>query len=151
MFDGDSVRGCGVRGVVAGDFPNAGDRLFHRSVSKQAFSHGKEAAETGVLSQDRLAAGEIADASIADPAALRLYVHVFGDHEFSCRVADESLIPPGVAGNSLGINQQPAIAFQKTAVAAVGRMNMERDLEALPRQSRQHRQLTYIVHTQAVP
>src|SRR5260370_17889394 len=119
MFDGDSVGGCGVRGVGGGIVTKAGARLFDRSVSKQAFSHGKEAAETGVLSQDRFAAGEIADASIAEPAALRLYVHVFGDHEFSCRVADESLIPPGVAGNSPGINQQPAIAFHKSAVAAV--------------------------------
>src|SRR3954447_10101982 len=74
---GDLARGASVMpGVVAHRF-HRGDRLLQSGVGEQALSRRQVAAEAGLLRDHWLAAGQVAGAAIAEPAAAGIDVHRF--------------------------------------------------------------------------
>ena len=79
-----------------------GGGAVQRAKRHQSFAHLKMAAETGLLDEHRLAGGQVADAAVAEPAAVRFDVDPLGDREFGPRFLDVS---PETAGGGRGDNR----------------------------------------------
>src|SRR6185437_6237804 len=70
---------------------------------------GVEAAEPGLHGDHRPAAGEVADAAVAEPAAIGADIDVLGDGELATRSRDELGIALHASRNGPGIGEAPAM------------------------------------------
>src|SRR5262249_50465396 len=100
-----TARRAGVSHVIAIDRVRRLGGLFNCRKGQQASAAWQPIADARVLREHRPAAGEIADAAVAEPAAAGLQVHAFRDHEFGRRTADVVAVPPGVARNHSRLHQ----------------------------------------------
>src|SRR6187397_3314522 len=94
---GDLPRGAAVPVRIRPYLLDRADRLFEGREGDQALAAGEVGAESGLLGDDRLPAGEIAGAAIAEPAASGVDVHAFGHAELSGGTLDEATVGNGVA------------------------------------------------------
>src|SRR5712691_1176223 len=100
MLLGQPARRASMCGVVTDDVLDTGARLDKGAKRDDSPAARLQRCTARVLSQDRLAAGQIADAPVADPATVRRHIHMLGDHEFGRRSLDEGLILPWITGNT---------------------------------------------------
>jgi hypothetical protein len=70
MLLGNSPGGTGVMRVIAVHFVDCRQRFVRIAESEQACTSGEKSAETGLLGDHRPAKSKIADAAVAEPAAV---------------------------------------------------------------------------------
>src|SRR5271154_392595 len=91
-FLGDSPGGAGVAGIVLVDGAEGLPGLLLGHELEQPLAGGIELAEAGLHGDHRPARGEVADAAVAEPAAVGADIDVLGDGAFAARAADEARI-----------------------------------------------------------
>ena len=79
----DRDRSCasGVTAIVSRQFLDTANRILHRPEHEQSLAGRVQLFESCILCQHWLAAGQVANAPIAKPAALGFDIHVLGDHK----------------------------------------------------------------------
>src|SRR3712207_6251466 len=94
---GDGASRPRVTAVVAVQRLDAREHLVGRLKSKQPYPRGQIVAKTRLLGDDRPARGQVADASVAEPAAASCHVAALGDAELGLGAPYE----PPVAGGRM--------------------------------------------------
>src|SRR5579859_5283425 len=74
--------------VISVDFLHRVHHVIHRPEHKQTFVAAQELAEAGILHNDRFTRSQIGGRAVAEPAATRFHVSVFGNTEFAARIAN---------------------------------------------------------------
>src|SRR5439155_15825673 len=92
---GQLAREAAVSIVIAGDRLQEARCIGQIPEAEQSGGIGQEAARAGVLDHGRLAAGQVAERTVADPGGLEAYVVGLGAAEFTPRVLDVALVVPG--------------------------------------------------------
>src|ERR687898_2774569 len=123
MALGQGASGVGMMGIIPRYLFDTGQRLLQRRKGDQALADRIEAFKPGILRQDGFAAGKIADAAVAEPAAVGLHVHVLGDHELGTRVLNERSVGPGITSNGGRVHQRPTVSLEKREITALGWVN----------------------------
>jgi hypothetical protein len=112
--------------VVAANPRHAVDGFLHGAEHQQAFAGRQLVADPCVLDQRGLAAGEVADGAIADPAAARRHVHLLRDAELGAGRLDVLLIVFRRLNDFCGIHKLPAVAGERKKIASVSGVDVER-------------------------
>src|SRR5262245_13827895 len=136
--------------VVAIDCTRGLSSLFDCREGQQSLAAWQQITAARVLREHRPSAGEIADTSVAEPAAAGLHVHPFRDHDFGRRTADVVAVPPGVARDQPRLDQGPSVAAQEIDVLHVCWMDVQRHFEATGRETGQRREFTEFMDTETV-
>src|SRR5438128_93198 len=89
---GDRPGGPRMPLVVRVELRQRGEHVVLIAKREQALAGRKPVAETRVLMEDRPSGGQIARATVAEPAAARDHVGVLGDAEVGIRAGDERLV-----------------------------------------------------------
>src|SRR5439155_7925822 len=98
--------------VVACDLLRALDGILEGAKCQQAVANGKAAAETGILYQGGLARRQVANRSIAEPAALRFHVDSLGDGELGAGLLHVAAKAEWISCRGARVSDLPAIGTQ---------------------------------------
>src|SRR5690348_4491107 len=98
-----------MAGIVPADRPEGLESLVQRQELKQTLARRIELVETGFHGDHGPARGEIANAAVAEPAAVGPHVNVLGDREFAPRARDEVAIAGHISGDRPRIEDTPAV------------------------------------------
>src|SRR6478752_4814313 len=98
MLFRDRPRGLAVPAVIPPDLLDAFNRFIDRREGEQPFTARVAIGPAGVLREDGLAAGEVADAAVAEPSAAGLDVHVLSDAELAMRLLNVSAVSDRIGG-----------------------------------------------------
>src|SRR4051812_7977921 len=88
MLARDLQRGPGVLRVIRIDPIDGAEDVVHLIKTKQSFTGGQHITKARFLGDDWPSRGEIGRGAVAEPSAAQAYVLIFGDGEFSARLAD---------------------------------------------------------------
>src|SRR5215203_4142369 len=141
--------GAGVAQVFPGNALGAGDRFVERTKWDQSLANRVIAAEPGVLDQGGFTGGEVANGSVAHPAALSVDINPLRDRELSARTWHVTAERQWVGRRVSGVDDAPAVVLQRGEIGSVRAMNLQRDLERLRRAFGQRQHLPEFVHLQA--
>src|SRR5207248_2657934 len=98
--------------IIARNLLGAPHRLVQRAKGQQALTYRIVSAEARVLNQGRLARREVADGSIAEPAAAGFDIDALGSRELGTRALYIAAERHGIAGYPVGVHELPAV-FEK--------------------------------------
>ena len=98
--------------------------------------------EICLLRNHRAARCEIANASVAEPAALRFDIAALGDSKLAFRSLNELLVLRRGARDLAWIDQVPTVGFQRREISFFIGMNTECERNVFPGQPRQLEKLT---------
>ena len=140
-----------MAGVVAADFLHGRPRVRWVLERQKPLSRRIERVQARVLRYDRLAAGQIADAAIAEPPALRVDIHALGDGELRQRSFDVAAVAPRIPRDGRWIGEPPAVGVEEAKVVALLRPDRKRKLELLPARSGELNKTAELVNAKAVP
>src|SRR5207253_10157385 len=94
---------------------------------------------------------EVTRATVAEPSASRLDIHVLCDHELGLRAADEVAVIQRVAGYHFRLEQPPARLIQQRQVGNLRVVYVKRELKVLAGQPGKLDEFPELVHTQSEP
>ena len=136
--------------VVAGDAFGIFDGFVERFEREQAFTGGDVATETGFLDESGSAGGEIADCTVAEPAAVSVNVDSLGDRELSAGVLNVMAESMGRIRNFPGFHEIPSIGQKRVTVFVIVGVNVESDFELLSGAARKFDELAEFMNFDAV-
>src|SRR5262245_25540949 len=116
---GDVVGRLAVQRVVPVNFLGALNCLLERRETIDPSSSRQKSADAGLLHQHRPSSGQIAGATVAEPAALRLDIPWLSHAKLCPRVLNVATVGGEITGDAVGVNDAPTLLRQQFPVLGI--------------------------------
>src|SRR5262249_22633526 len=130
------LRQCAGRstmpGIAAGNSVSGCGRLIYGSKAQESFPDGNDRSKAGVLHQRRLSRGKVSDSSIAQPAAVGMYVDSLSYRELRSGLLNISPERQPVRRHGSRIDDAPTVILKRSQISGIAGVNIQSDLKGVP-------------------